>query len=162
MPLLKDGTVVEDAWQAVADAEPLPETPAIVSFKRWQAERETLAGRRTPLGVRLPNGQDVAALVPDLDRFAVIVLEFPRFNDGRAYSQARLLRERHGFKGEIRATGMVLRDQLMFMQRCGVDAFEIAKGEPVAAWQAAVREFDVFYQPTGDGRPWAQRQRAGA
>ena len=78
--------------------------------------------------------------------------------DGRAFSQARLLRERHGFKGEIRATGAVLRDQLLFMQRCGFDAFEIVNQDAVAAWRAALAEIQVFFQPTGDG-PVEQRAR---
>jgi uncharacterized protein (DUF934 family) len=153
MPLLKRGEIVADPWQAVGDSDQLPaDAPVIVPFKRWQAERETFVGRNAPIGVRLANTQDVAALAPDLDRFGVIVLEFPAFKDGRAYSQARLLRERYNFKGELRAAGNVLRDQLMFMHRVGFDAYEITKGDPVAAWKAALAEFTVFYQPTRDGR----------
>lgn len=152
MPLLKGGAVVADPWTAVADSDPLPESGAVVSFQRWQAEREALVARKAPIGVRVPNSQDIAALVGDLAHLGVIVLDFPKFNDGRAYSQARALRERHDYRGEIRATGVVLRDQLLFMHRCGFDAFEIAKGDPVEAWTAATAEFDVFYQPTADGR----------
>jgi uncharacterized protein (DUF934 family) len=81
--------------------------------------------------------------------------EFPRFRDGRAYSYARLLRERYGFEGEIRAVGDVLMEQLMFMLRVGFDAFEISEQNPLEAYRTAVGEFSVWYQPTGDGRPTA-------
>lgn len=164
MPLLKNGQLTDDPWRALADDEAVPAgQPVLVSLKRWQAERETLLGRNAPLGVRLPNNQPVATLAADLPRLDLIVLEFPKFNDGRAYSQARLLRERHGYRGELRATGAVLRDQFLFMQRCGFDAFEPAKADPVPAWRAALSEFDVVYQPaTDDCVPAARRRQARA
>lgn len=164
MPLLKNGQIVEDSWRPLADDEPVPaEQPVVVTLKRWQAERGTLLGRNAPLGVRLPNNQPVAALAPDLPRLELIILEFPKLNDGRAYSQARLLRERHGYRGELRATGNVLRDQFLFMQRCGFDAVEPAKPDPLPAWRAAMSEFDVVYQPAADDRaPAARRRRARA
>lgn len=153
MSLLKGGRVSADAWVPIADDTALPSSgPVLVSLARWQNERETLRGRNAPVGVRLANSAAVDAIAADLDRLDLIALEFPKFNDGRAFSQARLLRERHGYAGELRATGQVLRDQLLFMARCGFDAFEIAKGEPVEAWERALAEFTVFYQPTGDGR----------
>ena len=77
---------------------------------------------------------------------------FTNFRDGRAYSQARLLRERYHFRGELRATGQVLRDQLLFLQRGGFDAFEVTKEADAAAFAEAVHRYSVFYQPTGDGR----------
>src|SRR5258705_5208673 len=84
---------------------------------------------------------------------------FPTFRDGRAYSQARLLRERHGFKGELRATGQVLRDQFVFMLRAGFDAFEVKKESDAEAFAATVKRYSVFYQPTGDGRITALHRR---
>lgn len=153
MPLLKNGTVAADHWQRVVKDEALPaEGPVVVPFVRWRVERETLIGRDAPVGVRLSNTDPVSELVPDLDRLDIIVLEFPKFSDGRAYSQARLLRERYGYEGELRAAGNVLRDQLLFMQRCGFDAFELNHGQPVQAWIAATNEFSVFYQPAADER----------
>ncbi|HYD35992.1 MAG TPA: DUF934 domain-containing protein [Allosphingosinicella sp.] len=160
MSLLKDGQLVADRWHALGDADPVPpDHPVLVSLARWQAERETLLLRNAPLGVRLPNNQPVTLLAADLERLELIALEFPKFSDGRAYSQARLLRERHGFRGELRATGNVLRDQLFFMQRCGFDAFELAKPDPVGAWRAATGEFDIVYQPATDTRVPAARRR---
>lgn len=154
MPLLKNGRAVgEDAWQPVDDAAPLPaDGKVVVSYERFLAEHEALQGRNSPVGVRVKNYQKVDALADSVDRLDLVILEFPKFNDGRAYSQARILRERFGYRGELRASGQVLRDQLLFMRRCGFDAFEIAKGDAVEAWQAALAEFDRFYQPTGNSK----------
>jgi uncharacterized protein (DUF934 family) len=158
--LLKEGRVSEDAWTPVGDEDALPDSgPLLVTLKRWQGERESLRARNDAIGIRLPNSAPVEAIADDLDRIELVALEFPKFNDGRAFSQARQLRERYGYAGELRATGQVLRDQLLFMARCGFDAFEVAKGEPVSAWEAAIAEFSVFYQPTGDGRPPARALR---
>ena len=163
MPLIKDDEFVADPWVAVDDEEDLPEgAPAIVSLGRWQAGRDTLAGRNAPLGIRLRADQPPAEIAQDIDRFQVIALEFPSFGDGRAYSYARLLRERYGYRGELRAVGNVLRDQALFMRRCGFDAFEVAEGTGVAGWRESLGEISVFYQPTEDGRPAAPRLRAAA
>ena len=106
-----------------------------------------------------PNNRDVDDLVPYLDRLAVVALVFPTFRDGRAYSQARLLRERHGFRGELRATGQVLRDQFVFMLRAGFDAFEVKKEADAEAFANTAKRYSVFYQPTGDGRVTALHRR---
>lgn len=103
-----------------------------------------------PLALVLPNTADVAAIAGDLPRFAAIIVQFPSFRDGRAYSQARLLRERFKFTGEIRARGDILRDQALFMARVGIDAFEIAQGaEP--GFREALGEQTYFYQAGADG-----------
>jgi uncharacterized protein (DUF934 family) len=147
MPLVKDGALVTDTWTRIADDEALPGDGAVaVSFQRWQAERETLLGRNAPVGVYLSNIEPVEALVPDLARIAVVILDFPKYTDGRAYSQARLLRERHGYRGELRATGNVLRDQLLLMRRCGFDAYEVdARG--AAGFAASMGAVTHAYQP---------------
>ena len=153
MPLLRRGEIVTDPWVRVGPDEPLPgDRGAIVPYARWSAERESLLRRNAPLGVRVPNTIAASALAPDLAYFDVVALEFPKFTDGRAYSQARLLRERYGYRGELRATGQVLRDQLLFMKRCGFDSFEIAAACPAEAWCAALGEISVFYQPAADAR----------
>ncbi len=153
MALIKDGQRVDDPWIAVADDAGVPPSgPVIVSLTRWRAEREALSARDEPVGVRLASHEAAADIAPDLDRIALVALEFPTFRDGRAYSTARLLRERHGFKGELRAVGNVLRDQLLFMHRCGFDAFEIASENAVEAWRKAMEEISVWYQPASDDR----------
>ena len=156
MPLIKDGRVVEDTWLRLEDdAQPEPGTAVIVSLERWQAERETLAGRNAPLGLWLKSDQSPAGVAEDLGHFDLVALEFPKFNDGRAFSYGRLLRERYGFTGEVRAVGEVLQDQLLFMHRCGFDAFAVAADDALDRWAAAVGEISVWYQPTADGRPFA-------
>ena len=165
MPLIKQGRLAEDRWRQIEDGEPIaPGEPAIVSLERWQSEREALAGRNAPLGLRLRSEQSPEAVAAELGRFTVIALEFPRFQDGRAYSSARILRERYGYAGEIRAVGQVLRDQFLFLLRCGFDAFEVADAADAAAWQEALDEIAVFYQATGDRRPtaWSLRKQLRA
>jgi uncharacterized protein (DUF934 family) len=161
MPLVKSGKITGDAFAHVADAGDLPEQAAIlVSATRFLADPEVLLGRPGgKLGVIWPNNRDIDDLVPYLDRLAVVALVFPSFRDGRAYSQARLLRERYGYRGELRATGQVLRDQFVFMLRAGFDAFEVKKEADAQAFAQTVQRYSVFYQPTGDGRITALHQR---
>jgi len=154
--------VVEDPWVTVEDeSEPPMEGPAIISLDRWQAHRDELLGRNAPLGIRLRSDQAPALIAEDLDRFDVVALEFPVFKDGRAYSYARLLRERYAYGGEVRAVGNVLRDQFLFMRRCGFDAFEVRDEKLAAQWREAIGEISVSYQPAADTRTpvWALRHR---
>jgi uncharacterized protein (DUF934 family) len=165
MPLLRDGAVVDDPWVTIDDGTALPmDGPAIVSLERWQAHRDALLGRNAPLGIRLKSDQSPALIADDLDRFAVVALEFPVFRDGRAYSYARLLRERYGYRGEVRAVGEVLRDQFLFMLRCGFDALEVRDEKAVDQWREAVSEISVVYQPAADSQTpvWALRHRRSA
>jgi len=158
--LIRDGALVEDAFVDVSDADVLPETGAIiVSLEQWQANRDALLARGEPLGLKLRSDQMPDAVASDLEHFEVIALEFPKFRDGRAYSYARLLRERYGYAKELRAVGEVLLEQLHFMLRCGFDAFEIRDPDPLGAYRAAAADYTVWYQPTGDGRPTAMQLR---
>jgi uncharacterized protein (DUF934 family) len=131
----------------------------LVSAARFLEDPKALLARMGELGVVWPNNRDLDDLLPFLDRLAVIALVFPSFRDGRAYSQARLLRERHGYKGELRATGQVLRDQFLFMLRAGFDALEARKESDAEAFALSAKRYSVFYQPTGDGRITALHQR---
>ena len=161
MALIKAGKLVEDAFFDASGAEAIPPSGAvIVSLEQWQKGRNALLARGTPLGLRLHSDQSPEAIADDVQRFALIALEFPKFRDGRAYSYARLLRERYGFKGELRAVGDVLMEQLFFMVRTGFDAFDLQQSpDPVAAFQTALKDFTVWYQPTGDGRLTAMQLR---
>ena len=160
MPLVKSGAVTADPFVFVADGEALPQGAVIVSAARLLSGDPALAAHAGPLGVAWPNDKDVALLAPVLPRLALVALAFPKFRDGRAFSQARLLRERYRFKGEVRATGNVLQDQVLFMARAGFDAFALEKASDVSAFREALARYSVFYQPTGDGRRTVRDLRA--
>jgi uncharacterized protein (DUF934 family) len=160
MPLIKNGAVTADPYITVTDDAPLPEgTPIIVSAARFLAAPAEILNRDAAVGVLWPNNKNVADLAPYLDRLAVVALMFPTFKDGRAYTQARLLRERHGYHGELRATGQILRDQFVFLVRAGFDALDVAKPGDADAFAAALARYTVFYQPTGAHRTSAARLR---
>jgi uncharacterized protein (DUF934 family) len=160
MPLVKGGQIVADPLAHVADDAELPaEGAVLVTAKRFLADPEAILRRPAKSGVIWPNNRDVDDLVPHLERLAAVALVFPIFRDGRAYSQARLLRERFSWRGELRATGQVLRDQFVFMLRAGFDAFEVKKLGDAEAFAQTVKRYSVFYQPTGDGRLTALHRR---
>lgn len=153
MVLVKNGAVADDPWVFVGDGEDLPEAgPALVSFERWQRDRAALAARTAPHGVRLTSEARAEALEGAVGALALIALDFPAFTDGRPYSTARLLRERYGYTGELRATGQVLRDQAQFLLRCGFDSFELPDGAEAAGWEEALSEIGIVYQPAADAR----------
>lgn len=160
MPLVKGNTIVADEFVHLADdAELPPDGAVLVSAERFLAGPDAVLSRKDKTGVIWPNNRDVEDLLPYLDRLAVIALVFPVFRDGRAYTQARLLRERFKFRGELRATGQVLRDQFVFMLRAGFDAFEVKKQSDADAFANVAKRYSVFYQPTGDGRITAFHRR---
>jgi uncharacterized protein (DUF934 family) len=160
---LKDGAfgLVEDPFTNVADDEGLPPGDVIISLTRFQADGEALLSEGRQVGVRVASDEEVEALAYDLPRIAVVALDFPKFRDGRAFTSARVLRERLNFKGEVRAVGDVLRLQAGFMVRCGFDAFEPADGSTVEDWDRATQRFRHVYQRAADGRSPAFEERGG-
>jgi uncharacterized protein (DUF934 family) len=160
MPLVRAGRSVEDRFVRILDDAPLPDhVPVLLPAGRFLADIADIGRRPGPAGVIWPNDRRIAELAPHLDRLAMVALEFPKFRDGRAYSQARQLRERHGFRGELRATGQILRDQCLFLLRAGFDTFEVTKEADVEHFIEAARRHSVFYQPSADGRPTASALR---
>jgi uncharacterized protein (DUF934 family) len=160
MPLFRETGIVDDPWQKLDDDAPVPaDGMVLVSFARWREARAALLARRGPVGVALANTDPVEALASDVSRLDLIVLHFPKFSDGRAYSQARLLRERLGYQGELRATGNVLQDQAPFMLRCGFDSFESEQKGFGEALARARTLFSVVYQPAEDNRATASLLR---
>ena len=149
--IIKGGEIVADGWHHVAaDADEFPDGDIILPLATWRASRDVLLRRNTRLGVRLGAGDEPAEIAGDLEHLAVIALDFPKFSDGRAFTTARLLRERYGYKGELRAVGDVLRDQLYFMKRCGIDAYELRADKDLDDALAAFGEITVTYQPAAD------------
>lgn len=161
MRIIKGQEIVEDQWVHVEDEQPLPEGDVIISLARWQAEKDTLIGRNQGgLGVRVSPDYNAEDIADDLEHFDVVALDFPVFRDGRAYSTARLLRDRYKYEGEIRATGDVLRDQLFYMFRCGFDAFEVRADRSIDDAIKAFSEMTVTYQPATDEPLPLWRRRA--
>jgi uncharacterized protein (DUF934 family) len=169
--IIKDRKVVSDDWTVVRAAEDgtlptvdaLPAGKVIVPLALWQSARGALTATRSAaeIGVWLAGDSEPADIVGDLDKVALIAVDFPVFRDGRGYSIARLLRERYGYKGEIRASGDVLRDQLRFYERCGFDAYAVRADKDINDALKAFTEFTVQYQGAFDEpRPLFRRREA--
>ena len=145
-------------WLSPGEDGFVPDLPRgadlLVPLALWRLRRDDLVRRTGRVGVWLDAGDDVAAIAPDLDRFDVVAVNFPRFSDGRGYSIARLLRERHGYRGELRAIGDIGRDQLAFLERSGFDAFALRDGVNAQDALAAFDEVSVVYQPDARVRVW--------
>lgn len=152
MPLIKDGALADDSFTVIADDAALPDGPVVVSLKRFQTERDSLLARNQPLGVKLASEENPENIGDGLDRLSLVVLEFPKFRDGRIFSWARILRTRLNFSGEIRVTGDYLYDQVAYLARVGVNAFDLPPAITPALFDRALREMTNVYQPAADGR----------
>lgn len=153
MQIIKDRTIVDDHWARLfpedddLESADLPEGELLVSLPLWKTRRDELIERGDEVGVFLEAEDLIDEIVDDLEHLSLVALDFPHFRDGRSYSKARLLRERHGFDGQIRAVGDVQHDQLFFMERCGFDAYELAKDFDLEEALEAFEGFSVRYQP---------------
>lgn len=158
MQIIQNRHVVENDWLLAADEAPLPQGRVIVSLSRWLSQREELNRHALEVGVRLGPDDSVEALTPDLPSLPLVALDSGGFVDGRCYSQARLLRERLGYEGEVRVLG-AHPEHLAFLERCGANAFELIEGfDPVQAL-ANIGEIGVHYQPAADSDVDTQRWR---
>ncbi|HEX5801802.1 MAG TPA: DUF934 domain-containing protein [Azospira sp.] len=155
-----DYTLLTLAEGETADTVALPAGAVIVPLAVWQARKAELQSRTTPVGVWLAAGEGPEAIAADLAALPVVGVHFPKFVDGRGYSTARLLRERYGYAGEIRALGDVLHDQLFLMARCGFDAFALKEGKDIAKAVAAFETFKNPYQAAVDQPQPLFRRRA--
>lgn len=160
--LIKNGAYAQDIYAPVADDAALPEGPVLVSLARFKKERDALLARNTPVGIRLQSSENPEQLGADVNHFALIALEFPKFRDGRAFSWARMLRTRLGFTGEIRAVGDFLYDQVNYQHRVGFDAWEVPDHFTVEMFAKALTEMTYVYQPSTDGRKTIWELRAAA
>jgi len=162
MQIIRDQKIVDDTYTTFSDDAPLPAAGnIIVSSARFAKERAQLLARpEGTFGVRLKSDEDPAILAADILALSLIAVEFPKFGDGRGYTTGRLLRERYGFRGELRAVGNVLRDQMFYMQRCGFNAFELTPGKSLESALGAFGEFSVTYQAAADDPRPLYRRRA--
>ena len=161
MALIKDRKVVtDDSWQLIADDAEVPASgDVIVGLARFVADKGGLLAREGKLGVRVDPTDDVQALKEDVGKLGLIAVNFPKFADGRGYSNARVLPERIGYEGELRAIGDVLADQLYYMQRCGMDSFALKDGKDAAKAIACLDDLTVTYQGAADdARPLYRRR----
>lgn len=167
MPLLKNNSFINDAWVTVADDEAITDgARVIVSLERLQRDWDTLALHTGLLGVTVPNNANEKTLDPYFSQLALVVVNFPAFTDGRSYSQARQLRL-GGYRGEVRATGNILPDQLQFMLQVGVDSFEVSDRFSLEDWQKAAQQMQLTYQmgynrSGAEREVWAQRHQGFA
>ncbi len=153
MRIIKNREIIEDAWIHLCD-EALPvDGKVTVPFNRWMVERQGLLERDGELGVRLngESSEELESLAADLDNIQLVVLEVPKFTDGRVFSLARLLRERYGYREEIRVLGDFLYDQIFYLERVGVNAFEYCGSESLEDALRTFSTFSVRYQPAVDG-----------
>jgi uncharacterized protein (DUF934 family) len=162
MPLIKNNALVDDSYVSVADDAAMPANGTLVSLSRFRKDRESLLTRNAPLGVRLKSDESPEPLGDDVHRLSVVAIEFPKFRDGRGFSWARMLRTRLGYKGEIRATGTYLYDQIAFMRRVGIDAFEVRENLTLGEFRRALGEMTDAYQPSADGRKTIRELRAAS
>lgn len=158
MPLLKNGAEIADMWTYVEEGD-LPSSGCIsVPLEKLIENADDLLARNQQIGVRLSPDNDPHDLEPFLDRISLIEIDFPKYTDGRGYSQAQLLRRRLGYTGELRAVGHVLRDQILYMNRSGFDAYQTTRADLTGVMKA-LEEYSAFYQPAADGRPTVFSQR---
>lgn len=158
MKVIKDRKVIEDAWSLLPDDGDLPSSgDIIVGLKTWNERASELVGRSGKVGLVLRSHEGPEE-IQRLEQLPLIAIDFPKFTDGRGYTSARLLRDRFGYKGELRAIGDVLRDQLFYMARCGIDSFALKPGKNIDDAVQALDDFSVTYQAAADDpRPLFRR-----
>ncbi len=151
MALIIDQQLVsEDSWQRVDEETLTREGDRLVPLALWQASRDALSAQSGRLGLLIDGSVDLEEIAEELPRFALVAVHFPSFADGRGFSLARLLRERYGFAGQVRAVGEVSRDRLEYMRRCGFDAFEVPDARYAPELVSAFGEISTLYQGAVD------------
>ena len=149
--MLSHGAVAEDNWTVLQmPVETIPQGNILLPLKYWLEQSAELDGQAGLVGVWLDSDEEVEALADDLAQLPVVALNFPKFVDGRGFSSARLLRDRYDYKGEIRAIGNVIQDQLFMLQRCGFSQFCLADNVDLEAAAKSLSDFSDSYQTAAD------------
>ncbi len=154
MLIIKDNQIQEDDWILIRDienVETLPDGHVILPYSFWKEHQADCSEHKANLAVMINGDTAIADLAKFLDQFELIALDFPAFKDGRCYSHARVLRDRYKFQGDLRAVGDVLRDQLFYMQRCGISSFAIHEERDMEDALNGLKDFSVTYQGASDG-----------
>ena len=165
--ILRAGQLVEDEWTLLEDGRTAIESggrKVIVTLARWRAEREALLSAHAAVGVLVPNTADIEAIYPEISDRPLIALQFPTFTDGRALSQAVVLRKRLAFRRELRAVGDVIRDLVFWLGRCGFDSIVPRKDQSLESCREALTEITVAYQAAADQHTpiWMRRRGRAA
>ncbi len=154
MRIIKNNQVQDDEWSLIVtvdSGDTIPDGDIIIPFKYWKENQTTLDNRVGKTAICI-NGEDrIEDIVSFITQFDLIALEFPAFKDGRCYSHARLLRDRYKFEGDLRAVGDVLRDQVFYLNRCGISSFYIRDDKDIEDALNALKDFTVTYQTAADG-----------
>lgn len=150
MKIIKDKQIIEDNWTHISDEDELTNGDITVSLARWKNQESDLRSYKGKIGIRLLPTDKVEDIADDLNKTNLIALEFPVFTDGRSFSQARILRNRYRFDGEIRALGNYLPDQVFYLSRVGIDAFELDSTEQLTLALSTMDDFTVKYQSSSD------------
>ena len=150
MKIIKDKQIIEDNWTHIADDEDISQGDITLSLTRWKTEKSALSNHQGNIGIRIAPTDNVEEIADNLKDMPLVAVEFPAFTDGRAFSHARLLRERYGYEGEIRAIGSYMADQVFYLSRVGVNAFQLDKTEDLAVALSTMNDFTVKYQTSSD------------
>lgn len=146
MKIIKDQQIIEDSWLHIADDAELTAGDITVSLARWQQQADELINHQGNIGVRLSPADIVEDIANNLTKISLIALEFPAFTDGRSFTQARLLRSRYHFDGEIRAIGSYMPDQVFYLSRVGVNSFQLKSTKETETALSTLNDFTVKYQ----------------
>lgn len=150
MKIIKDKQITEDNWTHIADSGEITTGNIIVSLSRWKEEKKKISTHQGNIGVRLSPSDTVEEIAGDLNTINAVVLDFPAFTDGRSFSQARILRSRYKFDGEIRAIGKFLPDQVFYLSRVGVNVFQLENPKELNLAFSLLSDFTVNYQQSSD------------
>lgn len=151
----KDGSIHQNEWVVVQRPESgesldMPEQqPALIPADLWLENRDQFVGK-SDIGVWLDSHEEPGILADHVHELTLVAVNFPKFSDGRGYSTARLLRERFGYKNELRAIGDVLLDQLQFMKRCGFDTYDLRADKDIRKAARSLNFFSQGYQAATD------------
>lgn len=149
--LLKDNRVIDDSWTALAeDALSLPDGDLLLSYAQWQTFSDQIEAHRGSIGVVIEGNAEIEDIIEPLLNLPLIAINFPKFADGRGFSVASLLRDRYNYRGEIRAVGGFIRDQLYLLNRCGFNAFKFAEDINLSEAAKSLEDFSETYQVSAD------------
>ena len=149
--VLKDNRLIDDSWTLLTeDSESLPSGDILLSYSQWQIFSDQLDSHDGSVGVIIEGNADIEDIIEPLLKLPLIAINFPKFADGRAFSSARLIRERYEYTGEIRAVGGFIRDQLYYLSRCGFNAFKFDDSVDLTESAKSLQDFSEAYQVSVD------------